>query len=297
MPTPKLTQIRANSPGLRTRQSSCWKSLGIYILNTAVFIFFADAGFRVYRDTQREANPDSALKMISKTKLDASSSSSSIIYNKVKEGEISGYAKEASLKYEIFSAIDKTTNNTVTVKEWAHRMAHGSDALALAKEITKVITDTPYPGVFFETKGVTSKNANQKTFEFTIIDGEHLANFAEPHADPEAFRQHLACSDNEYACQFFNLGGDAILVSPKKTNPTKEDKVYSHLAAFLQGAPEEQVLQVWQKVAAVYDEILQTRESNKPVWFSTAGEGVFWLHFRFDDKPKYYHYFNFAREQ
>jgi hypothetical protein len=28
----------------------------------------------------------------------------------------------------------------------------------------------------------------------------------------------------------------------------------------------------------------------KPVWLSTAGAGVSWLHVRLDDRPKYYGY-------
>lgn len=85
-------------------------------------------------------------------------------------------------------------------------------------------------------------------------------------------------------------------MAPKKYDTTKEDKVYSHLAAFLRGAPELQVSHTWQKVAAMYGDMLQTREPNKPVWLSTAGEGVPWLHFRFDDAPKYYRYVPFAEE-
>jgi hypothetical protein len=30
------------------------------------------------------------------------------------------------------------------------------------------------------------------------------------------------------------------------------------------------------------------RMSAKPVWLSTAGAGVSWLHVRLDDQPKYY---------
>ncbi len=30
------------------------------------------------------------------------------------------------------------------------------------------------------------------------------------------------------------------------------------------------------------------RLNSKPVWLSTAGAGVSWLHVRLDDKPKYY---------
>jgi hypothetical protein len=35
---------------------------------------------------------------------------------------------------------------------------------------------------------------------------------------------------------------------------------------------------------------MQRRLNNKPVWLSTAGAGVAWLHIRLDDRPKYYGY-------
>ena len=34
----------------------------------------------------------------------------------------------------------------------------------------------------------------------------------------------------------------------------------------------------------------------KPVWLSTSGMGVAWLHFRLDQRPKYYTYRAFAEE-
>jgi hypothetical protein len=33
---------------------------------------------------------------------------------------------------------------------------------------------------------------------------------------------------------------------------------------------------------------MHQRVSAKPVWLSTAGGGVAWLHVRLDDRPKYY---------
>ena len=35
---------------------------------------------------------------------------------------------------------------------------------------------------------------------------------------------------------------------------------------------------------------MQRRLGAKPVWLSTAGAGVSWLHVRLDDRPKYYGY-------
>jgi hypothetical protein len=51
-------------------------------------------------------------------------------------------------------------------------------------------------------------------------------------------------------------------------------------------APEQQKHALWKLVGAA----MQHRLGIKPVWLSTAGAGVSWLHVRLDDRPKYYGY-------
>jgi hypothetical protein len=58
------------------------------------------------------------------------------------------------------------------------------------------------------------------------------------------------------------------------------------LAAFVRLAPAQQQSALWRSVG----EAMQRRLSKKPVWLSTAGAGVPWLHVRLDDLPKYYGY-------
>lgn len=80
---------------------------------------------------------------------------------------------------------------------------------------------------------------------------------------------------------FPNLGKDAILVVPC---PRGSPSAYGHLAAFVRQAPKDQTHALW---ALVGDAMVQ-RLGTKPVWLSTAGAGVSWLHVRLDDSPKYY---------
>lgn len=82
---------------------------------------------------------------------------------------------------------------------------------------------------------------------------------------------------------------------------------YAHLAIFVRSAPTEQVLRTWQVAAmALLDRLgldnnnhkqdadlppqRQSTSSSQPVWLSTCGTGVAWLHFRLDSVPKYYSY-------
>lgn len=125
------------------------------------------------------------------------------------------------------------------------------------------------------------------------MNDDYLHRFASD-ADPHTFAdQFQGCPNDPNACVFANLGGDAMLVSPKNLGNGDKDR-YGHIAAFLRKAPTEQIQSVWKTVIRTYREQLLAR-SPEPVWFSAAGGGVAWLHFRFDKRPKYYHYIPFKQ--
>jgi len=123
-------------------------------------------------------------------------------------------------------------------------------------------------------------------------------------------------------CVFENLGGDATLVAPKDwsplslssssssswlSKPSNElqqqsqqsvSSCYGHLANFVRGAPDVQIAKLWNLVAETLEEQLMGGAGaavagaaiDRPLWWSTAGTGVAWLHFRLDSRPKYYQY-------
>jgi hypothetical protein len=99
--------------------------------------------------------------------------------------------------------------------------------------------------------------------------------------DPEAFAEHFRGASEASVLAFPNLSGDALMVVPC---PLAADSAYGHLAAFVREAPEAQRDALWLAVG----EAMSRRMSAKPVWLSTAGAGVSWLHVRLDDRPKYY---------
>jgi len=76
---------------------------------------------------------------------------------------------------------------------------------------------------------------------------------------------------------------DLVLVVPCPIGPPA---AYAHLASFLRQAPVEQMHTLWEMVG----EAVESRLGAAPVWVSTAGMGVSWLHVRLDDRPKYYGY-------
>lgn len=138
------------------------------------------------------------------------------------------------------------------------------------------LAHSPFSAFRWETPPVTSATLS-RPFEFVLLDSPRLAR----HPDPEAFAEHFHGSPETTVIEFPNLGGDAILIVPcLETVPS----AYGHLAAFVREAPEPQRHALWRLVG----EAMARRVSPKPVWLSTAGAGVSWLHVRLDDRPKYY---------
>ena len=73
---------------------------------------------------------------------------------------------------------------------------------------------------------------------------------------------------------------------PTRVSPLNPAR-YAHLAAFVREAPETQVRAFG---AAVGSAMLarMAEVGDKPIWLSTSGLGVAWLHARLYSRPKYY---------
>jgi hypothetical protein len=150
---------------------------------------------------------------------------------------------------------------------------------AFRSQLVSTLAASPFAAFFWETPPATMTSL-ARPFEFVLTDAPGLAN-ASP--DVNAFREHFNSDDDRNAgvVVFDNLGRDATLVVPC---PRVSTEVYVHLAAFLRGAPEAQKHALLERMA---NEVL-SRVSARPLWLSTAGMGVYWLHVRLDSRPKYY---------
>ena len=100
-------------------------------------------------------------------------------------------------------------------------------------------------------------------------------------ANPQPFASFFYTRD--LVVSFLNLGGDAKLIAP---TPSSHGCDYAHMASFLRTATQTQQLALWARLSV---EITQ-RMCTKPMWISTSGLGVYWLHVRLDEQPKYYTY-------
>jgi hypothetical protein len=141
-----------------------------------------------------------------------------------------------------------------------------------------LLADAPFSAFRWETPPITTATAN-RPFEFVLLDSPGLARLP----DADAFAEHFGSGAAGGVVEFPNLGKDAIMVVPC---PIGQLSAYGHLAAFVRQAPESQKHALWALVGAA----MQRRLNPKPIWLSTAGAGVSWLHVRLDDRPKYYGY-------
>lgn len=141
--------------------------------------------------------------------------------------------------------------------------------------LNQALTDSPYHAFRWETPSVTVDTVD-RPFEFVLMESPEL----ERQPDVTTFQAHF---NSCLVVSFRNLGGDAMMVVPC---PHAAPEAYTHLAAFMRQAPAHQIHELWQCVGQAVSQHL----SSRPLWLSTAGGGVAWLHVRLDSTPKYYSY-------
>jgi hypothetical protein len=180
-----------------------------------------------------------------------------------------------------------------------YRVSDGTSALSFRRLFERLASDVEFadgytqtlaafraPAFYWEHPPLTAATLDDEA-EFALLTAPALARLA---PEPGPFASHFEDCPKTGVVSFPNLGGDAWLVVPC---PITGDDAYPHIAAFLRKAPRDQVRALWRVTAATALE----RVSDTPLWLSTAGTGVAWLHVRFDDRPKYYRHAAYARRE
>ncbi|MEM6868923.1 MAG: hypothetical protein AAF528_11140 [Cyanobacteria bacterium P01_C01_bin.121] len=143
-----------------------------------------------------------------------------------------------------------------------------------------LLSESPFAGYRWETPAITVDSCD-RLFEFVLVDSP---GFSTRRTDSRPFQNYFTTDDaDEGIVTFDNLRKDAQLIVP---SPRTQPEAYGHLAAFIRLAPAAQVNRLWQ----VTGRTLANRLQQSPIWLSTAGGGVAWLHIRLDSSPKYYSY-------
>ncbi len=170
-------------------------------------------------------------------------------------------------------------------------LTEGDEALSFAKVFSRWTTDGAFRNFWsaslrevefdaycWECPPLTVSNAS-RPFECVFVSSTFLARIP---PDPDPFAEYFR-RDREVAT-FESLGKDALLIAPCPEGP---DANFSHLASFVATASESRQDALWSAVGRA----LEHRLSARPLWLSTAGGGVAWLHVRLDSTPKYYRHF------
>ena len=154
-----------------------------------------------------------------------------------------------------------------------------------ADSLTDAVADLPFEAMLFELPPTTRERASATPFEFVANDAPALAV---ADADASSFFPEHACTGS--VAVFPNLGRDAVLVAPCPDNvPAKHQQHCAHLASYLRNSSRKATRSLWRAVGGAVRERLETASDDRdPLWLSTNGLGVSWLHVRLDSVPKYY---------
>lgn len=159
---------------------------------------------------------------------------------------------------------------------------------SIADELSTLLANLSHPAFSIERPAVTSL---KEPADLCVIDNPVLSR-ACPESSPFDHRlRSLECSAPPFVVAFDNLSGDARLISPCKhpnAPAISSDSAHTHIATFIRKAPREQQRNLWKVVADSLEARVLHQKRSHPVWLSTAGEGVFWLHVRLDSRPRYY---------
>ncbi|BDS11402.1 DUF6940 family protein [Aureispira anguillae] len=141
---------------------------------------------------------------------------------------------------------------------------------------TQLLREVPFLAFFWENSPFTNNSLDQP-YEFVVV-GTDAFNGKKPNA--LSFNQYF--SIEQPVISFPNLGKNAQLVVPCPLSNSYE--VYTHLGSFIRNAPVQQIDRFWQVMGHEVEKHL----NECPLWLSTSGLGVYWLHVRLDQRPKYY---------
>ncbi|CAM9433725.1 unnamed protein product [Choristocarpus tenellus] len=203
-------------------------------------------------------------------------------------------AKEASdttIMFTLQRGVTCDGNSTCwNTLSFAEVISLWKDCPTFARYFTSILAEVPFSAFFWESEPVSPKTKD-RPYRFVVVDAPRLATVIVDGSDFDLFIAEGKGTTT--VVSFYNLGRDALLITPCQATPLSEHG-YAHLAAFVRNAPEDQAVKLWGKVGASLEEILNSEgsseEANNVVWVSTSGLGVFWVHVRLDSRPKYYTY-------
>jgi len=180
----------------------------------------------------------------------------------------------------ISNTCSKTTFfNTGVILQFSEILCLLAESHPFRAFFTDALLDTSFQAFFWEVPAITSSTV-ELPFECVQTDAPSLHQTS---ADLAPFAEQFTRACDSSILTFPNLAGDALLIVPRAVGQVD---CYCHLASFLRDGPADQIHEFW----IVAANSLKARLSSVPLWLSTAGLGVSWLHLRIDSRPKYYRF-------
>ena len=130
---------------------------------------------------------------------------------------------------------------------------------------------------FWETSPITLNDTECKQH---FIESEQLDGMSQNYI---AFIDKIKKSKNKFVTSFYNKSGDTLLVIPMP----KRNKNYATLKDFIDNAHVTQQIAFWKEVSRKAK--LWRNSYGTPMWISTHGTGVPYLHVRISSNRKYHH--------
>lgn len=160
------------------------------------------------------------------------------------------------------------------------------NALATSVGVRRCLLDllalAPFEAFFWEVVPVCLRS-RERPFEFVVLPAPALVGVS---PEPQVFAELFQLDTS--VVSFRNLSKDAQLIAPC---PRAAATVYPHVATFVRQAPLDQRHELFARIGTVVSESL----SEHPLWLSTSGLGVYWVHVRLDSRPKYYQFPEYRR--
>lgn len=171
----------------------------------------------------------------------------------------------------------------LTYRDVIHRWTSNE---AFRKFYLSLLAGCSFDAYFWECPPLSLATVDQP-YEFVLVKSQSLETIQ---ANSAAFQNYFKGGQDKSVASFANLRGDAQLVVPCPLDPGSN---YSHLAMFVKSAPYNQQSQLFQTLGEQVSAFL----NEAPLWISTSGLGVYWVHLRIDTVPKYYSYRPYTHAQ
>ena len=153
---------------------------------------------------------------------------------------------------------------------WKHELTKWEDGSVLTYPSS--MSQTRF---FWETAPLTSLNS---PFKQRFVKAPQLKSLKE---DYSAFQSHFKnLNPRTSVVSFWNKSGDTRLIVPVPL----QGHTYTTLKEFIDTAPRSQRIAFWKKAAKEIKKLVKV----SPLWVSTHGLGVPFLHLRISDSPKYF---------